>query len=141
MYTVLLAVNSNEERARRAAEAVVDLPAARENVTVVLLSVFEEFDMADDSTVKSEEFYDEDEYPESVDIARSILTDNDIPVEVRREHGDPTGMILTVAQEIGADSIAMSGRKRSPTGKAIFGSVTQSVLLDADRPVIIAMSD
>lgn len=141
MYTVLLAVDSNEQRARQAAEAVVNLPSAGENVRVVLLSVFEEFNMTDDSTVKSEDFYEEDEYPESVDIARSVLEEKDIPVEIRREHGDPTEQILSVADSIGADSIAMSGRKRSPTGKAIFGSVTQSVLLDADRPVIIAMSD
>ena len=35
----------------------------------------------------------------------------------------------------------MSGRRRSPTGKALFGSITQYVLLNADQPVITAMVD
>jgi nucleotide-binding universal stress UspA family protein len=58
----------------------------------------------------------------------------------RREHGNPAGMILVVAADIPANCIAISGRKRAPTGKLIFGSVTQSLLLAADRLVLTAMS-
>jgi len=43
-----------------------------------------------------------------------------------------------VAEEINADSILLGVRKRSPVGKAIFGSVSQQVIIDTDRPVIIA---
>ncbi len=139
MYKVLLAVDANEERARLAAESVADLPGAPD---VIILSVFEEFNVSDgDGRVDSEELYDEDYFPDAVSSAKRILEEAGIEAEKRREHGEPSEVILKVAEEIDADSIAVSGRKRSPAGKAIFGSVTQSLLLSADRPVIVAMSD
>jgi nucleotide-binding universal stress UspA family protein len=56
---------------------------------------------------------------------------------MRREHGDPAKLIRDISKESGVDRIVMSGRKRSPTGKALFGSVTQSVLLDSEIPVTV----
>lgn len=139
MYKVLLAVDANEERARLAAESVADLPGSPD---VIILSVFEEFNVSDgDGRVDSKELYDEDDFPDAVTSAERILEEAGIEAEKRREHGEPSEVILEVAEEIDSDSIAVSGRKRSPAGKAIFGSVTQSLLLSADRPVIVAMSD
>jgi len=105
--------------------------------------VFEEFNVSDgDARIDSSGLYDEDDFPESVTTAAgTILEAAGIDPVMRREHGEPTEVILSVAEEIDADSIAVSGRKRSPAGKAIFGSVTQSLLLSADRPVIVATSD
>lgn len=139
MYKVLLAVDTNEENARLAAESVANLPGSP---VVVILNVFEEFDVSDgDARVNSEDLYDDREFPDAVSAAERVLEDAGIEPEKRREHGEPAEAILEVADEIDADSIAVSGRKRSPAGKAIFGSVTQSLLLSADRPVIVAMSD
>lgn len=139
MYKVLLAVDTNEDRSALAAEAVANLPG---EIEVVLLNVFEEFNVSDgDARIDSSGLYDEDDFPESVTTAAKVLEATDIDPVMRREHGEPTEVILSVAEEIDADSIAVSGRKRSPTGKAIFGSVTQSLLLSADRPVIVATSD
>ena len=39
------------------------------------------------------------------------------------------------AADVDADAICVSGRKRRPTGKAVFGSVTQDVILGTERPV------
>jgi nucleotide-binding universal stress UspA family protein len=51
--------------------------------------------------------------------------------------GDADADIVAVADGNDVDAIVMSGRKRSPVGKAIFGSITQSVILETDRPVVV----
>ncbi|AHG01665.1 universal stress protein UspA (plasmid) [Halostagnicola larsenii XH-48] len=55
--------------------------------------------------------------------------------------GDPAEEILARAEEVDARYIVIGGRSRSPVGKALFGSVTQSVLLDADCPVVTVMAE
>jgi nucleotide-binding universal stress UspA family protein len=50
--------------------------------------------------------------------------------------GDAADEIVRYSSDEEARYIVISGRRRSPVGKALFGSVTQSVLLDADRPVV-----
>lgn len=51
--------------------------------------------------------------------------------------GDPSENILDYAESNDIDLIVMGGRKRSPAGKMLFGSVTQSVILHADVPVTV----
>lgn len=50
--------------------------------------------------------------------------------------GDIVHELLTYCDEIGAEYIVVSGRKRSPIGKLVFGSVTQSLLLQSHIPVV-----
>lgn len=61
-------------------------------------------------------------------------------VDVVGRVGRPAEEILAVAVEHDARYLVVGGRKRTPVGKAVFGSVTQSVLLEADRPVVTVMS-
>lgn len=61
-----------------------------------------------------------------------------IPHTLRRErapHG-PADEILATAEEVSAELIVIGLRRRSPTGKLLFGSTAQSVLLGADCPVL-----
>jgi nucleotide-binding universal stress UspA family protein len=139
MKRVLLAVDEDGERARRAAEGVTSLPGIPEDATVTLLNVFEEFTAADEAgQVRSKDLYDPEDFPDSALAARDLLEEAGLEVDLRREHGDPAEQIVTGAGKLDADVVALCGRKRSPAGKALFGSVTQSVILDADRPVLVA---
>ncbi|MDQ2074523.1 universal stress protein [Haloarcula sp. H-GB4] len=142
MYRVLLPVGESEQRAMKAAEAASSLPSAEEAVDVVILNVFEEFDVTGEAgQVKSEDVWDKSEYPDSVAAVESYLDSRVAAVSKRREHGDITKQIIAIADETGADSIVMGGRKRSPTGKVLFGSTTQSVMLSAKCPVMVSSSE
>lgn len=57
-------------------------------------------------------------------------------VETIGRVGDPVEHVHAVADHLDARYIVIGGRKRSPTGKAIFGSETQSILLGSTRPVM-----
>jgi nucleotide-binding universal stress UspA family protein len=67
-----------------------------------------------------------------------FLEERGLTVDVTESSGDPADQLLEVAQDEDANLIVVAGRKRSPTGKALFGSVTQSVILNAERPVMVA---
>ncbi|WP_436346047.1 universal stress protein [Natronorubrum sp. FCH18a] len=143
MHTILLPIDESETRARRAAETVIELPGDPEEKAVVLLNVSEETKqpwLQEFETQRSEGRTDP-ELPASTEAAHELLSNAGIPVETRLERGDITEEILAVAREIDADSIVMSGRKKSAAGKVLFGSVTQSVLLNADTPVTVLMSE
>lgn len=49
--------------------------------------------------------------------------------------GDPVPEIVSAAEDVDADTICASGRKRRPSGKAVFGSVTRDVMRSSDLPV------
>lgn len=136
---VLLPVDASEDRAVAAADAVTTIPHAADEVSVTILNVHERIEVqdSDGGTVTSDEWYDKVGYPASVDTATAVLEDAGVTVERRQEHADPATAIIEVTDEIGADWIVMSGRKRTPVGTVLFGSVTQSVLLNADIPVTV----
>lgn len=143
MYRVLLAVDTEMEAPEKIAEAVASLPDADSNVEATILNVFEEFEVtgAESGTVDSEDIYDEEDFPESVDTVRNHLSDAGTSVTAVRRHGDITEEIRSEADRIDADLVVIGGRKRSPVGKAVFGSVVQSVLLQIDRPVMHVRTD
>ena len=50
--------------------------------------------------------------------------------------GDPADEIVYYAEQVGARYIVVGPRKRSAAGKALFGSVAQSILLDSAIPIV-----
>ena len=84
------------------------------------------------------------------DAAKSIgertLAENIPGVEVDRVIGevadddDRVDIVLERADDHDVDHIALVGRRRSPTGKAIFGDVAQGVILNFDGYVTITMA-
>jgi nucleotide-binding universal stress UspA family protein len=146
MYRVLVAADDDEERAIAQAETLLSLPAAAAEVTAILLHVYEEIDLPADEggSVHVEELnrsLDElRDPPETVDRLADRLDAAGVAYERREAVGDPAEAVLTAAADVGADAILLGSRKRTPVGKAVFGSVSQDVILGADRPVIVARS-
>ncbi|WP_251329691.1 universal stress protein [Haloplanus pelagicus] len=62
-------------------------------------------------------------------------------VETAGRVGGAAKEILKFARDVDAEYLVIGGRKQSPVGKAIFGSTTQSILLQADRPVTVVMPE
>ena len=62
--------------------------------------------------------------------------DDDEAVRLEGRVGEPADEISGLSEEMDARYVVVGGRKRTPVGKAVFGSVTQSVLLNTDCPVV-----
>lgn len=81
---------------------------------------------------------------DAADIARETLDetlDDWDEVTCQGRVGEPVREILEEARRLDARYLVIGGRKRSPIGKAVFGSITQSILLEADRPVVAVMGE
>ncbi|MGA8211858.1 MAG: universal stress protein [Nocardioidaceae bacterium] len=48
--------------------------------------------------------------------------------------------VMKLADEVGADVLVIGARRRSPVGKALMGSVAQTIILEADMPVLVVKS-
>ncbi|SFR58952.1 MULTISPECIES: universal stress protein [Halorubrum] len=126
MYDVLLGIGlDDEKRAVAQAEVVADLPDAPNEVTAHLCHVFQ--DNPEGASVHQ---------LGTVRRAREILEEAGVNCVHYEASGDPGEELIAAADEVDADLICVSGRKRSPAGKAVFGSTTQTVVLNADRPVL-----
>ncbi|MFQ3284230.1 MAG: nucleotide-binding universal stress UspA family protein [Natronomonas sp.] len=127
MYTVVAGIDSDKERARAQAETIADMPMDTEEIEVVLTHSFEENRSGASVAQVS-----------SVQRAQSVLEDAEIDV-ILEEAGsdDPAATVLNFADEYDADLVAVAGRKRSPTKKVVFGSVSQEIILNTHRPVLV----
>ena len=80
------------------------------------------------------------------EIVERGTADPDVPhsadtVEIELRIGDPATETTSYARSVGARYLVIGGRRRSPTGKALFGSVTQKIMFDASMPVLTVPLD
>ncbi|NKE37222.1 universal stress protein [Natronococcus sp. JC468] len=127
MTNVLVCVDTDVERARKQANSIVELPLQTDEVEIELYHVFRASDEDADAGNLN-----------SVATANELLEKAGFSVTVSQSSGDATRNILDRATEIDADVISLAGRKRSPTGKVLFGSVTQDVVLKSGRTVLLS---
>jgi nucleotide-binding universal stress UspA family protein len=127
MYHVLIALDENESRAVAQATAVADLPESATAVRATLLYSFTDNPSGASALQVA-----------GVRRAQETLEDAGIDTDLVETSGNPADTILDVAEERDVNCICVGGRRRSPAGKALFGSVAQSVILNAERPVLVA---
>lgn len=141
LETVLVAVGPKDERRiAPVTDAVLDV-ARPTGATVVLLHVFSE--TAYQEGVESAG-YDPDDPPpahtvasrlETVSALADELREAGVDRRIRGEVGSAGSSIVRAAEEIDADLTFVSGTKRTPTGKVVFGRTSHHVLMNAPCPV------
>jgi len=141
LRTMLVAVGPKDsERADELAEAVLEV-AQPAGATVHLTHVFTpgEFEEAADRlNFESAASADPDAVAQRHETIRALigaLEDAGIEYAVHGRVGDHAEKIVALAGELDADRVVVGGRRRSPSGKAVFGSVAQDVMLEAPCPV------
>lgn len=126
MYHVVIGIDDDADHALACVEAVADLPGDASEKEVTLIHSFTN----NPSGASATQIH-------SVREASEYLEEKGIDYDVNESSGDPAEVIIEFADEEDADLIVTAGRKRSPAGKALFGSVTQTVILNSDRPVMV----
>lgn len=130
MYEIVVGIDESEERAQAQVATITDMPLDFEDVHVTILHDFT--DNPEGASVAQ---------VGSVRHAKEAFEEKGVDVTLEESSGEPAAAIVEIADDRDADVIVTAGRKRTPTGKALFGSVTQDVILSTDRPVVVCSSD
>jgi nucleotide-binding universal stress UspA family protein len=75
------------------------------------------------------------------DLGEQVLRNIDVDYEAIGAVGDEYKQVMQAARDHDCDHIFIAGRKRSPSGKAIFGDTAQRIILNFDDPVTILTQD
>lgn len=143
MYHVLLPVAGDDSQLDRQLETLLELPG-QDELTVTVVHVHEEIDTMPDEAGKSvidslnKTIGELQGLPSTVERAVEEIEAAEIPADVVETQGTPTDCIIEAANELDVEAILIAGRRRTPVGKAVFGSVTQGVVLQSELPVIVA---
>ncbi|WP_135826808.1 universal stress protein [Halorussus ruber] len=145
--TILLAVGPGDaQRTEELASAVSEV-AGPTGAKVVMAHVFtdEEFDgVVSNLDYDPSGDIDPDEVAQRHATVRQLTDEFDaagVEYSVRGRVGDHGETIVELAKEVNADRVVVGGRKRSPAGKAVFGSTAQEVMLNAPCPVTFVRGD
>lgn len=142
---VVIAAVDQSERGKRAVEEAIEIAEAFDDVVHVVnvLSQSEFVDLEKTEVERSGRAVNLDRVRKfaanrAEDAASGI--DTNVTVEYIGLVGDAADSILDYAADHDARYVVVGPRKQSPTGKALFGSVSQDVLLNADCPVVVTMT-
>lgn len=75
----------------------------------------------------------------TVKAAEEAFINIDVPYEIITKVGDVPEDIITEAEKRDSDHIFLVGKRRSPTGKAVFGDIAQTVILNFDGFVTLTI--
>ncbi|MFB6112721.1 MAG: universal stress protein [Halodesulfurarchaeum sp.] len=147
--TLLLAVGpGDQDRIEQLAETVVEV-AVPTDASVDLVHVFDPDDFDDirerlaDSGESGTDL-DADQVARRYSTVRELerrIESDDVPVSIHGFSGeDASDHVVELAERGDADRVVVGGRKRSPSGKVIFGSTAQEILLSSPCPVTFVRS-
>jgi nucleotide-binding universal stress UspA family protein len=73
------------------------------------------------------------------EIEKAVGGDSAVPWQLHLATAGPdlADALLSLVDGIAADLLVIGARRRSPVGKALLGSVAQTVILQADLPVLV----
>jgi nucleotide-binding universal stress UspA family protein len=73
------------------------------------------------------------------EIEKVVGTEPVVPWELRLSTAgaDLAGTLLRLVESVDADLLVIGARRRSPVGKAFLGSVAQTLILEANLPVLV----
>ncbi len=133
---VLVAVNDTEG-ADRVITVAKDLADTHDEELVALHVITEE--SYERRAENADDYFRDDATHDAKQVADRLVGDaleraDDVTVAGRV--GTPASAILEAAQSRDVSYVVVGSRKRSPVGKALLGSTTQSILLHADMPVV-----
>lgn len=134
--TILAAIDGDRER-NPVVEVAHDLAEAYGDTVIVVHMIPEnEYQAHGDA---GREYTIEQAEDDAASVAENVIVETLGGLKgtnARGAVGDPADTILDAAEWLEARYVVVGGRKRSPVGKAIFGSTSQQVLLNAERPVV-----
>ena len=139
--TILAAVNGEYEEDRVVSTAF-DLAGAYDE-RLVVLHVMSNEDFADRQNATPDYFLENAEET-ARNVARRITrgTLGGVgDIDFRGEVGPVAETIIAVADELDVTYLVIDGRGRSAVGKALFGSKMQTLLMDADQPVVSVLQE
>jgi nucleotide-binding universal stress UspA family protein len=146
--TILVAVGASDmDRVERLAEEAVEV-ARPTDADVVLVHAFTDDEY--EETLDILEFDREHSEVDPDDVATrhtpvrklaEILESEGIDFAVRGGVGDRADTVVTLADDLDADLLYVGGERRSPAGKAVFGSTAQKILFSAPCPVTYVRGD
>ncbi|MGZ0747303.1 universal stress protein [Haloparvum sp. AD34] len=160
---ILLPVRGDDdERIDRLIEAVVDVASPAETTVTIAhvipnrnewisssvlatpgsnfpqtFSESEYDELLDQHSLEEENLDDVVANQETVQTLADRLEEAGIGYEIRGAVGEPGEALVSMAGELNVDRVIVGGRHRSPTDKILFGSVAQTLLLEAPCPVTL----
>jgi nucleotide-binding universal stress UspA family protein len=147
---VILAAVDEKARSKRVLTLAYDLAAKYDETLIALHVVPREEYNAHRKSIKQIPGFDDfsiDQQSRSAEKFSRELAEQTIE-DLDWEQFEPRGRVGEVAEEILAETaraeprfLVISGRRQSPTGKALFGNTTQQLLLNADCPVVTQLND
>lgn len=76
---------------------------------------------------------------DEVEKALTAVQAPDVPWHLHLDVGEDAvaAKVLGLTKQVGASLLVIGARRRSPVGKFLLGSVTQTLILEADVPIVV----